>query len=270
MPPKATQSAAVVDRRGISPGLRPGLRERQLNRDLTAHDLRNLVGVILGGCDLLSQDLADGEPEHLGSEVDAIRTAAERVADLLSEAPSPRQRPATLSLREFAIAELPFLRRLAGPSARVELEEVPEGPGHVDVPATGLQRAVGNLVANAAHALGPEGHIALRVFQCDVDAQPVGQGGFVAFEVVDDGCGMTEEVLRRATEPRFTTRGDHGGSGLGLAGAAAFADENGGRFELESRPGQGTIARLVLPASDSASGALAAVDPAERPRLRLA
>jgi signal transduction histidine kinase len=64
-------------------------------------------------------------------------------------------------------------------------------------------------------------------------------------EVEDDGPGMTAAVLERAFEFQFTTR--EGAAGIGLSVARSLIDRLGGRLALESRPGEGTRARIVLP-----------------------
>ncbi len=74
-------------------------------------------------------------------------------------------------------------------------------------------------------------------------------GGIVLFVVTDRGTGMDAETLRRATEPFYTTKEPGRGMGLGLFLVRLVADRNGGRLEIESEPGKGTVARLVLPAA---------------------
>lgn len=56
---------------------------------------------------------------------------------------------------------------------------------------------------------------------------------------------MTPDVLRRATEPFFTTKGP--GTGLGLAMVHGFVQQSHGRLELDSKPGKGTVVRMIFP-----------------------
>jgi len=64
----------------------------------------------------------------------------------------------------------------------------------------------------------------------------------------DDGCGMTMDVRRHAFDPFFTTRRDHGGSGLGLHIVHSIVTNRlGGRINLESEEGKGTRIQIILP-----------------------
>ena len=74
----------------------------------------------------------------------------------------------------------------------------------------------------------------------------------VALEVIDHGCGMSQEVKSQVFEPFFTTKQTGSGSGLGLSMVYGFVRQSGGRVEIESAPGQGTTVRLQLPRSTTA------------------
>jgi signal transduction histidine kinase len=63
--------------------------------------------------------------------------------------------------------------------------------------------------------------------------------------VRDTGSGMTPEAIRGAFEPYFSTK--ETGLGLGLALTHKIVADHGGAITLESEPGQGTLARIVLP-----------------------
>src|SRR6185436_2680401 len=81
-----------------------------------------------------------------------------------------------------------------------------------------------------------------------------GPAGEAVIEVSDNGCGMDSETLRRAVEPFFTTRAPRG-SGLGLSVCHGMMGAFGGKMELESKPGQGTVARISLPKAAAAAPA---------------
>ncbi|KYG06399.1 hybrid sensor histidine kinase/response regulator, partial [Sorangium cellulosum] len=112
-----------------------------------------------------------------------------------------------------------------------------------------------NLIVNAAQAI-PEGLAAQNVIElstrCDAAA-------WVVVEVRDTGAGIAPESLERIFEPFYTSKEEGEGLGLGLAICHAIVAALGGRIEVESRRGQGSTFRVVLPAATSAE-ALAAAD----------
>jgi PAS domain S-box-containing protein len=108
---------------------------------------------------------------------------------------------------------------------------------------------------------GPYGQVLTNLFLNSVaHAFPGGEGGSVDIKVrasgkdnvevvfSDDGCGMSLSVKRQAFDPFFTTRRDHGGTGLGLHIVHNIVTNClGGRLKLDSEPGEGTKIRIVLP-----------------------
>ena len=66
--------------------------------------------------------------------------------------------------------------------------------------------------------------------------------------IADNGCGMTREELERAAEPFYTK--SINGIGLGLAIVKKLTDLNGGFFQMESQPGEGTRVSLWFPAGE--------------------
>jgi two-component system sensor histidine kinase RegB len=115
----------------------------------------------------------------------------------------------------------------------VPVETVP-----VTIPAEPLRQVLLSLLRNAFDASAPSQRVALEVTR---------PGGRTRFTVVDTGTGMRADVAARAGDPFFTTKPGSGNLGLGLFLARAFADQIGGRLELESRVGVGTTVTLDLP-----------------------
>jgi len=137
-----------------------------------------------------------------------------------------------------------------------------------------LTQAVLNLVHNARDSIvearrrdgqsgGPtpsRGRIVIAARAVSGDAAL--PGGGVAVSVSDDGCGMDETTRRRCIEPFYTTkdgnagRGSTGGTGLGMALAHGIASRAGGRMEIDTALGRGTVVTLVFPvAVEAESGA---------------
>ena len=103
-----------------------------------------------------------------------------------------------------------------------------------------------NILLNARQAMPEGGIIEVRaenaVLQNSPDADP-----WVRISIRDYGCGIPADVLPRIFDPYFTTK--PGGSGLGLATAYAIVAKHGGHIAVDSKPGEGTVFTVDLPAS---------------------
>jgi signal transduction histidine kinase len=105
-----------------------------------------------------------------------------------------------------------------------------------------LEQVVLNLLINAIHACDkPDSHVGLKVWQ-----GPSSSDGFV-IEIKDNGSGIEDSVLDRIFDPFFTTKSSSQGTGLGLYICHNHVESLGGRIEVESRVGEGTTFRVVLP-----------------------
>jgi signal transduction histidine kinase len=70
--------------------------------------------------------------------------------------------------------------------------------------------------------------------------------------VADTGVGIPRAQLSQIFEPFFTTKPPGRGTGLGLSISYGIVREHGGRIEVESQPAQGSLFRVVLPATERA------------------
>ncbi|OGV69114.1 MAG: hypothetical protein A3K19_25030 [Lentisphaerae bacterium RIFOXYB12_FULL_65_16] len=107
-----------------------------------------------------------------------------------------------------------------------------------------LEQVMINLFLNACDAIPDKGKAIHVRTRHDTLAKAV------IVRVVDQGSGMTPDVLARIKDPFFTTKRDSGGTGLGVSISAKIIDEHGGRMVYESKPGQGTTVTLTLPAAE--------------------
>jgi PAS domain S-box-containing protein len=105
-----------------------------------------------------------------------------------------------------------------------------------------LTQAVFNLVHNAADSLRERG-----VGRVTVSVQEDPLSDTATVRVVDDGPGMSEQVVRRCMEPYFSTKTRGVSTGLGLPFVRGLVGRAGGRVEIDSELGRGTTISLVLP-----------------------
>jgi len=126
-----------------------------------------------------------------------------------------------------------------------------------------LAQAFLNLLLNAAQAI-PEGasgdHEVTVIVRSEDEA-------WVMVEIRDTGMGIAAEHLPRIFEPFFTTRQVGKGSGLGLSVCHGIVTGLGGRIQVESEPGQGTVFRVLLPAAGHAQQQVAASTRTARPAV---
>jgi signal transduction histidine kinase len=102
-----------------------------------------------------------------------------------------------------------------------------------------LKQVLLNLITNGLDSLDPGGAVSITLKKC---------GPWAELVVRDNGCGMTDEVLRHLFEPFFTRRRDGSGTGLGLSITYRIVTDHGGTIEPASDgPGKGSRFRVLLP-----------------------
>ena len=219
-----------------------------------AHEFNNLLVVMLGNAEVLAHALS-AQPQ-LKERAEYIQQAAERGADLTHRllAFSRRQplRPESLDVGEIIHGLTKFAAITLG--ARIDLHvEIDPDIWRLTSDRAQLESALLNLVINARDAMEAGGTITIRASNAEVgsDEGELKSGRYVAIEVEDTGCGMTAEVLAKAVEPFFTTKGVGKGTGLGLSMVHGFVKQSGGDLRINSRMGAGTIVQLLLPATSA-------------------
>ncbi len=205
-----------------------------------AHQIGTPLNVISGHAQLLLAELPADAPH--AARLRTMREQVERVAAIVQALLDRARRP-ELDLRPLAPG--PLIERLAELvrplllDRPIELEvELEADLPAVPVDAEQLEQALLNLVTNALDAMPEGGRLCLGARR---------EGAGLACFVSDTGCGIAAEALPRVFEPLFTTKPPGRGTGLGLPIAREIAAAHGGTVQLDSRPGAGTTALLVLP-----------------------
>ncbi|MFZ2658702.1 MAG: response regulator [Victivallales bacterium] len=219
-----------------------------------AHDFNNQLMGIMGCAELLYNRLDDAD---LKSEVDHIRRASRRAADLTSKLLAFSRKGKYLTVpvdihklieEIIAILEHSIDKRIA---IRRELKaDTPVVKGD----PTQLQNALLNLAINARDALPSGGEIVFTTEIVRSEDVPCGEeegleagGRYLEICVCDDGIGMDDETMLHLFEPFFTTKPMGKGTGMGLASVYGTVRSHNGFINVSGRLGEGTVCRLFLP-----------------------
>jgi two-component system, NtrC family, sensor kinase len=181
---------------------------------------------VLGDLDSLTKDGLHG-----------IEQIGELVVNLKNFSRLDRSKVASFNVNEGVIATLiiakPQLRNVAVEKRFGEIPSITCSPSQVN-------QVLLNLVTNAAQALDkPQKAIVVTTRREGDDA--------IAVEVADNGKGIAPEALPKIFDPFFTTKEVGKGTGLGLSIAYKIVSEHGGRIDVKSQVGKGTVFTVVLP-----------------------
>jgi two-component system sensor histidine kinase RegB len=184
-----------------------------------------------------TRTLGDGA---LAEDSRLIRTEVERCRTILQRLSVEGAEPAGEAIEAVNAGVLVSAAQLAfasGSVLRVEASQE-DLQSVLKVPRHAVQQAIVALVKNAVEA-SPEGSSVSLATSRSPES--------IRFEVKDSGTGMSQETLRHAGEPFFTTKEPGRGMGLGIFLVRTLADRLGGRLTFDSSPAKGTCAVLELP-----------------------
>jgi len=208
-----------------------------------AHDFNHLLGLILG---YTAKARVLDDADELRKALAGVETAGRRAAGvaqrLLSFAHRGETRVERFDVGD-ALRELqPMLRQLFAPDVRIACA-LPALPLAIDFDPGQFDLVVLAIAGNANDAM-PDGgvfSIALRAIENDTQAELC---------LRDSGHGMPADVRERLFEPFFTTKPPGRGTGLGLSVARDLVRAAGGCIDADSRPGEGTAIRVLLPLAE--------------------
>ena len=196
-----------------------------------AHELNNSLAPITSLAHSGQQLALAPDKERLARVFSTIEERASHLATFIDGyarfAKLPRPRPAP-------VAWGPLLAGLNDNFAFRVLQPLPQAPAWMD--AAQIEQVLINLVKNAIESGSPEDEVTLGVTQ---------RGGGVAIEVQDRGSGLTDEVLRDALLPFYSTKPK--GTGLGLTLCREIVDAHCGRLAIANREGRGAVVTVWLP-----------------------
>ena len=215
-----------------------------------AHDFNNLLMIVSGNIQALKTRVKNDAKAMRA--VQAIETATERGAALtrqlltFSRRQSVNPLPTYIPDRIRSIADV-----LKSGLGAIALDVDIRGDlWPVTVDTTEFETALLNLIINARDAMTDGGHVIVKArnLRATDDA-----GDTVAISIEDAGHGIPEDILAKVFDPFFTTKPVGKGTGLGLSQVHGFAHQAGGRIDIDSELGRGTVVTIYLPRTEALS-----------------
>ncbi|MES2534805.1 MAG: PAS domain S-box protein [Pseudomonadota bacterium] len=216
-----------------------------------AHDFNNILNVIVTGIDLLAKEIqTPGGVKILASMQRSATQGGKLTQQLLTFG---RQQPLKQERHNINRVIRSFeavLRRANTVGVEFVIDLEPDlTPTMID--ATQFEAALLNLIVNAGDAMPNGGCITVSTSMATLitnQVPSVPAGRYVKVSVKDTGTGMSAEIVSRAVEPFFTTKGIGKGTGLGLSQVYGAVHQCGGTLLIDSTVGQGTTINMYFPA----------------------
>ncbi len=232
-----------------------------------AHDLNNVLGILVGYSELLLDDIPSDSPfrNHVEQIMRGGMRAAAIVQDLLTMARRGVQSDSVVNLNSV-IAEFmstPEGEALLSRNQRVRFE-IDLAPNLLKIKGSQphLFKTILNLTTNAVEAMGAGGTLTVTTSNSHLERQMLGydtveEGDYVVLTVGDTGEGIGEEDIPHIFEPFYTKKVmGRSGTGLGLAVVWGTVKDHNGFIDVKSEPGKGTTFTLYFPVTreDAATG----------------
>ncbi len=199
------------------------------------HDLKNAASTL----NLMLKNLPVhfDNPEFRADALRAVGKTADHINRLTGRLGMLRRelkiQPVERDLNEIVTASLVDLKTATPTTITRDLQPVPK----TLIDPEQMQKVILNLVLNATEAIKPGGKVAVSTFP---------NNNWVVLSVADDGCGMTEEFMRKSLFRPFQTTKQQG-LGIGMFQSRMIVEAHGGRVQVSSQVGQGTTFQILLP-----------------------
>lgn len=214
-----------------------------------AHEVRNPLGIIIGGTEVLEKKLA-GADEETRNFVDMIKRAAVRASDILKTflvySKSGHVTVAKENANDMLFNILKEFKEKNKAAGIEIIENITSEEACVEVDKSQIGEAITGILVNSIEAMPGGGSIVVKGYRSPVSAS--GTGMQYVIMVDDTGSGMPKGDLTKLFEPFFTTKErKREGAGRGLFTAKAIIESFGGHITVDSVEGKGTNVTIMLP-----------------------
>lgn len=213
-----------------------------------AHNLNNLLGVVVGYLDLLKNGF--DSPDMVKRSVSLMDQAIQRMVNIIRQlstiATNEKIQLLSASLQELLESTVERFRSEYGIDTAITIKnETPEGckiPANVEV----FESLIGKLLINAWESYPKNEPAENREVWIETRLSDEGDSKNLLVEIHDDGAGIDDEVLDHLFEPFITTKTSVG-RGLGLTMARHTARNLHGELTIQNKPDGGAVASLTYP-----------------------
>ncbi len=208
-----------------------------------AHDFNNVLCAITVNAEYsLEQPNATGSVrEALQEIVQAASQASKITQQLLTFSRKQVIKPKVIDVCCRLLSQYSMLRRLIGEDI-ILTTRTHSASICVKIDPTQFEQVVLNLAVNARDAMPQGGNLII-----ELEEDFIGSQDQAVLIVTDSGMGMAPDIREKIFDPFFTTKEMGRGTGLGLATVHGIVEQNGGRIEVYSQPGQGTCFKVFFP-----------------------
>lgn len=212
-----------------------------------AHDLKNLLGVLLGNVDLVLHQLTDEQKEKMDKTIQAIRQVSKETHQFAEDIMAYREEEGEfqpIDIRSMVKAVIRFCK-LQGIFKDITLDfsVSTDFPRRLDVKEGQIQSVIVNLLTNAAEALAADSGKSYRAIQIDLSYDPGSHCAVI--RTLDNGPGIEPKLQSKLFKERVTTKKQ--GHGIGLVSIGRIIQNHNGQISVETHPGQGTTFEIRLP-----------------------
>src|SRR5688572_3259460 len=209
-----------------------------------AHELNNPLTSVTGFAELVLEDMPEGSEsrkdlETVMREALRARDVVRRLLDFARQSESTRARASLNEVIEDVVALSKHLIHTSGIELKLDLEK--NLPWAL-MDANQMKQVLLNLVHNALQAMPDGGEMEISTS----NATRLNRD-WVIVSVQDTGVGISPLEQARIFEPFYTTKGNQGGTGLGLSVTYGIITDHGGQIEVISQPGAGSKFTVWLP-----------------------
>jgi signal transduction histidine kinase/CheY-like chemotaxis protein len=223
-----------------------------------AHDLNNVLGVVIGYSELLTMKIPEGDPTR--AYADKILKSTEKAASIIQDLLTLARRGVVVSdvlhLNEVVsgFMKTPLFDSLKVYHPQVEfITDFDEELLNIKGSSIHLEKTVMNLISNAAESIAGRGEVTIRTENRYLDSavrtyDTVRKGEYAVFSVSDSGRGIPAADLEKIFEPFYTKKAmGRSGTGLGLAIVWGTVKDHNGYIDVQSIEGVGTTFTLYFP-----------------------